>query len=67
MVMRIKECREAKGIRQNQLAASMGETPSVICNWEKETALPKARQIPRLAHVLDCSIDELFVPFEGAS
>lgn len=67
MVMKIRELREAKGLRQNQLAESMGEIPSVICNWEKEVALPKTRQLPRLAQVLECSIDELFVPIEDAS
>lgn len=65
-VMKIRELREAKGLRQNQLAEAMGVIPSVVCNWESEVALPKARQLPQLARVLDCSVDELFVAGEEA-
>lgn len=65
MVMRIKEQREARQLSQKQLAANMGVSSSVVCNWENEVALPKARDLPLLAHVLNCSIDELYVrPFE---
>lgn len=64
MVMRIKEQREAQQMSQKQLATDMGVSPSVVCNWESEVALPKARDLPLLAHVLCCSIDELYVrPF----
>lgn len=64
MVMRIKELREAAGIQQKQVAAHMGVFQSAVSNWETEVALPKARELPRLAKVLGCSIDDLFVPLE---
>ena len=67
MVMRIKELREAANLQQKQVAAYMGVFQSAVSNWETEVALPKARELPRLARILGCSIDELFVPLEDAS
>lgn len=61
MIMRIKELREARGIPQRQLAADMGVLPTAVCNWETEVALPKARDLPQLAKVLGCSINDLYV------
>lgn len=60
MVMRIRELRESRGLLQAQLAAGMGTTQSAISNWESEVALPKSRELPRLAKLLGCSIEELF-------
>lgn len=62
MVLRIRELREAAGMQQKQLAALMGVLPSVISNWEAETALPRTRQLPQLAYFLRCTIDDLFAP-----
>ena len=66
MVMRIKELREAANLQQKQVAEYMGVLQSAVSNWETEVALPKARQLPRLAQVLGCSIDDLFMPMEDA-
>lgn len=66
MVMRIKEMREAAGIQQKQLAVHMAVNQSAVSNWETEVALPKARDLPRLAQVLGCTISDLFVPLEDA-
>lgn len=66
MVMKIRELREAANLQQRQLATSMGVMQSAVSNWETEVALPKARDLPRLAQVLGCSISDLFVPVEGA-
>ena len=62
MVMRIKVLREAAGISQGSLATQMGVIQSVVCNWETEVALPKSRDLPRLANVLGVTIDELYEP-----
>lgn len=64
MVMRIKEMREAANLQQKQLAVHMAVNQSAVSNWETEVALPKARDLPRLARVLGCSIDDLFVPLD---
>lgn len=60
-VMRIRELREVAGLTQAQLAALMGLTQCTISAWEAEVYLPKARQLPALARVLVCSINDLFV------
>lgn len=64
VVMRIRELREAANLQQEQVAAHMGVLQTAVSNWETEVALPKARELPRLARVLGCSIDDLFVPLE---
>lgn len=66
MIMRIKECREQQGLTRCQLGAETGVAPFVIESWEKESFLPLCRQLPRLAQVLGCSINDLFVPEEEA-
>ena len=67
MVMRIKERREAAGLSQQQLADSMGVAQSNVVGWEKESYLPRARQMPLLAKVLRCDYNAMFVeqPFDG--
>lgn len=65
IVMRIKELREAAGLTQKQLAAAMGVMQSAISSWEKETYLPNVRQLPLLASVLGCTINDLFAPTDS--
>ena len=60
MVMRISELRQRAGLTQQQLGDSMGVAQSAISSWETEIFLPRTRQLPLLAQVLDCTIDELF-------
>lgn len=67
MVMRIKELREQNNLSQKQLAVNMGVIPTVVSNWESEVALPKTRDLPKLATVLNSTIDGLFVERVGAA
>ena len=60
MVMNIKELRKAASLTQVELAVAMGVAQNSISSWETEIMLPRTRDLPRLAHVLGCSIDELF-------
>jgi len=66
-VMRIRELRERANLQQSQIAERMGVVQSAVANWENEIALPRARQLPLLAQVLGCSIDELYNHDEEAS
>lgn len=59
-IMRIKTLREAAGLRSGDLAEKMGVVPACVTNWERETALPRARQLPQLAEVLGCTVNDLF-------
>lgn len=67
MVMRIRVLREARGLTQKALGDSMKTAQNAISQWENEVSLPKARQLPMLAQVLGCSIDELFEPIGEAA
>ena len=62
MIMRIRELREAASLTQVQLATEMGVKQNSVATWEKEIALPKARDLPLLAHILGVRIDELYNP-----
>lgn len=65
--MRIKDLRESCGLLQTDLAAMMGTNQSTICQWENEAALPRTRQLPQLAAVLGCSINDLFEPTDASA
>ena len=64
MVMRLKKLRADAALSQHEVAVRMGVVPSAVANWETELALPKARDLPLLAQVLGCTIDDLFMPVE---
>lgn len=59
-LMNLKALRLAAGLSEGDLALKMGVTKSTILEWEKETYLPKTRELPALADALCCTIDELF-------
>lgn len=67
MVLRITKLRKAAGLTQTQLAVRMGVAQNSISMWEHEVILPRTRDLPRLAAVLGCSIDELFIPDPDAA
>lgn len=62
MMMKIKELRIRANLTQVQLAAEMGVAQNCVSGWENEVALPRTRQLPDLARVLGCTIDDLFIP-----
>lgn len=60
MVMRIKTLRKAARLTQTQLATKLGLSQNSLSQWETEVVLPRTRDLPQLAEVLGCTIDELF-------
>ena len=60
MVLRIRELRQEANLNQKQLASAMGVAQNSISSWETEVMLPRTRDLPLLAKVLGCSIDDLF-------
>lgn len=46
-------------ITQEELALKMCVTQSAVTKWENGITNPRAELLPRLAQVLNCSIDEL--------
>lgn len=57
--MSICEAREKQSLTQCDLAKRMGVTQGAVSQWEKGTVKPRADLLPKLAEVLDCTIDEL--------
>ena len=61
MLMRIRVLRIKTNLTQAEVAARAGVDCSTVNKWESEAALPKTRQLPMLARIFNCKIDELFV------
>ncbi len=62
----IKRYREARGIKQIELAARFGVSQPTVVKWESEGVYPPGRVLPKLAKTLGCTIDELFDDEEGS-
>lgn len=56
---KLKEMREAKNIKQVELADALGVTQGTISQWESGISNPSIDKLKKLAAELDCTIDEL--------
>lgn len=56
----IKRYREARGIKQVDLAARFGVAQPTVVKWESEDGYPPSRVMPELAAFLGCTIDDLY-------
>lgn len=58
--LRIKELREEAGYSQPELGRAMGVSKVTVYQWEKGDKTPMAARLPKLASLLNCTVDELF-------
>ena len=58
--MSIREKRIKSNTSQAILAEKLGVTQGAISQWENGTAFPRSEIVPKLAKILNCSIDDLF-------
>ena len=58
--MNIKELRSKVKMTQLDLAQTLNVDRSTVAKWESGVAYPRAEQLPILASVLQCSIDDLY-------
>ena len=58
--LRIKELREEAGYSQPELGRAMGVSKVTVYQWEKGDKTPMATRLPKLASLLNCTVDELF-------
>ena len=58
--MSLKELREHAGLTQIDLANRLCVNRSTVSMWEIGKSNPRADLLPKLAKILNCSIDELF-------
>ena len=56
---RICACRKEKGMTQLELAEKMGVTDKAVSKWERDLSAPDINSIPKLAEVLDISVEAL--------
>jgi transcriptional regulator with XRE-family HTH domain len=56
---RMSELRQVKGLTQKQLAEKIGVSQQDIAYWERQAPAPRGEVLPKLAEVLEVSIDEL--------
>lgn len=52
--------RKALGMTQQDIADKLFVKRATVGMWETGTALPRAAQLPAIARLLQCSIDELY-------
>ena len=58
--MRIKELREKKKMRQEDLATRLNVDRTTVTKWETGETSPRTDKLPELAKALGCSINQLF-------
>ena len=58
--MNFKALRRKAGLTQSELSSAIGVAQNTISNWENGERMPSASMLPRLAEILNCTIDELF-------
>ena len=64
--MNLKERRLRIGMNQIELAKQMNVTQGIVSQWENKKIMPSSEKLPKLAEVLQCSIDDLFEDGEEA-
>lgn len=57
--MSFKTARERSGLTQRDLAAALGIDQSTVSLWEVGKTRPRAKLLPKLAALLNCTVDEL--------
>lgn len=58
--MKFRELRLAANLTQQDIANRLNVDRSTVSYWEKGTAMPRAEQLPKLADLLNCTIDALY-------
>lgn len=57
----IKFLRIRKGLTQVELAKEVGVTFPTVSAWETGKSIPSPRHLKKLATVLDCSVEQIFL------
>ena len=56
---RIAMLRRQKGLKQDTLAEVLGVSPQAVSKWENDQPCPDISLLPKLAELLEVSVDEL--------
>lgn len=60
--MSILSARTKAGLSQAKLAKLVGVSDAAVCQWETGKQMPRAGLLPKIAEILNCTIDELLAP-----
>ncbi|HIT71158.1 MAG TPA: helix-turn-helix transcriptional regulator [Candidatus Scatovivens faecipullorum] len=55
----ISSLRKEKNMTQNDLAEKMNVTDKAVSKWERNLSCPDVNSIPKLAEILDTTVEEL--------
>jgi len=55
----ISTLRKEKGMTQKELADQLNITDKAVSKWERDIACPDTQTIPKLAQILEISVEEL--------
>ncbi len=58
--MKIKELREKKKLKQEDIAKELNIDRSTVAKWETGESTPRTDKLPILAKILDCTVNDLF-------
>lgn len=56
----LKQLRKRRGMSQTELANGIHVTQQAVAKWERGITNPTADKYPKLAKVLNCTMDDLF-------
>lgn len=57
--MALVALRKKAGLTQMAVAKALGISDSAVNQWEKGKTFPKTEQLPKLAKLYGCTVDEL--------
>lgn len=60
MKLAIRKLRAGLAVSVQSLAEGMGVSPQAVGKWERGESYPRAEQLPKLAELLHCRVDDLF-------
>lgn len=64
---RISEYRKNKGLKQDELAEMLLVSPQAVSKWENDLSCPDISLLPKLAKILETTVDELLSGKEDPS
>ena len=56
----LKRLRKAKEMTQETLATKLNVDTSTVAKWETGKSFPRGELIPKIAEILECTIDDIF-------
>lgn len=59
---RVKKYRKENKLSQSEFGKLIGVSAQAVYKWEQNICYPDIMILPHLAHILECTTDEFFLP-----